>query len=193
MHTSSSPLITAQSLLLAPTGLSIDQLQSTLGAIAGRGVEFADVYFEHNTSESWSLEEGIVKSGSFSIDQGVGVRAITGEQTAFAYSGDLSLASINAAASTVASIGASGQSATVALKPMRPSPMLYSADNPLNAISDDAKISMLKETEAIARARDPRVTQVMVNLACEHVVVMVSKAAPAVVVATDSSASMLRF
>ncbi|TAG49943.1 MAG: metalloprotease TldD [Betaproteobacteria bacterium] len=173
MHTSSSPLITAQSLLLAPTGLSIDQLQSTLGGIAGRGVEFADVYFEHNTSESWSLEEGIVKSGSFSIDQGVGVRAITGEQTAFAYSGDLSLASINAAASTVASIGASGQSATVALKPMRPSPMLYSADNPLNAISDDAKISMLKEAEAIARARDPRVTQVMVNLACEHVVVMV--------------------
>jgi TldD protein len=99
-----SALSTAQSLLLAPTGVSIDQLQSTLGGIRSRGVEFADLYFEHQKSESWSLEEGIVKSGSFSIDQGVGVRAIIGEQTAFAYSGDLSLASINQAANTVSSI-----------------------------------------------------------------------------------------
>jgi TldD protein len=168
-----SALSTAQSLLLAPTGVSIDQLQSTLGGIRSRGVEFADLYFEHQKSESWSLEEGIVKSGSFSIDQGVGVRAIIGEQTAFAYSGDLSIASINHAANTVSSIGASGKSATVALKSAAGSTALYTPNDPLASISDDAKITLLKECEAIARARDPRVTQVMVSLACEHVVMLV--------------------
>jgi TldD protein len=169
----SSSLQTAQALLLGPSGVTLDQLQSTLGSIRSRGVEFADVYFEHNKSESWSLEESIVKSGSFSIEQGVGVRAITGEQTAFAYSGDLSLKSINEAAKTVSSIGATGQSATVALNSAIISPVMYAADDPLASISDDAKITLLKEAEAIARARDPRVTQVMVSLACEHVVMLV--------------------
>ncbi len=168
-----SSLNVAQSLMLAPTGMSLDQLATTLGGIRSKGVEFADIYFEHNKSESWSLEEGIVKNGSFSIDQGVGVRAINGEQTAFAYSGDLSLASINRAATTVASIGASGQSATVALKPINQPTALYRADDPLASISDDAKIALLKKVEGIARARDPRVTQVMVSLACEHVVMLV--------------------
>jgi TldD protein len=155
----------AQSLLLAPTGLSLDALQSTLGGIRARGCEFADLYFEHHKSESWSLEEGIVKSGSFSIEQGVGVRAITGEQTAFAYSGDLSLASINRAASTVSAIGAQGQSGTVALTSAATSLALYSANDPLASISDDAKIELLKKVESIA----------MVSLACEHVVMLVMR------------------
>ncbi|MGL5003033.1 MAG: PmbA/TldA family metallopeptidase, partial [Casimicrobium sp.] len=163
----------AQSLLLAPSGVSLDQLASTLGNVRSRGIEFADIYFEHNKSESWSLEEGIVTSGSFSIEQGVGVRAINGEQTAFAYSGDLSLASINRAANTVGSIGASGKSATVALRPIVSPAALYRADDPLASISDEAKITLLKKIEAVARARDPRVTQVMVSLACEHVVMLV--------------------
>ena len=135
----------------ASSGVTIDQLQSTLGGIRSRGVEFADLYFEHQKSESWSLEEGIVKSGSFSIDQGVGVRAVNGEQTAFAYSGDLSLASINQAAKTVSSIGAAGKSATVNLGGAVNAPRLYSPNDPLASISDDAKISMLKTCEAIAR------------------------------------------
>jgi TldD protein len=165
----------AESLLLKPAGLTLDSLQSTLGGIRARGCEFADLYFEHHKSESWSLEEGIVKSGSFSIEQGVGVRAITGEQTAFAYSGDLSLASINRAASTVSAIGAQGQSGTVALNGAAKPRALYSANDPLASISDDAKIELLKKVEGIARSRDPRVTQVMVNLACEHVVMLVMR------------------
>ena len=105
----SASLATAQSLLLTPANLSLDQLASTLGSLTSRGVEYADLYFEHHKSESWSLEESIVKSGSFSIESGVGVRAITGEQTAFAYSGDIGLASITNAANTVAAIGRAGQ------------------------------------------------------------------------------------
>ena len=168
-------LATAQSLLLTPANLSLDQLASTLGGLTSRGVEFADLYFEHHKSESWSLEESIVKSGSFSIESGVGVRAITGEQTAFAYSGDIGLAAISKAVDTVAAIGRAGQSASVAVNGGRVAPTLYTAADPLASISDDAKIALLRETEAIARARDPRVTQVMVNLACEHVVMLVMR------------------
>ena len=171
----SSSLATAQSLLLTPANLSLDQLTSTLGGLSKRGVEFADLYFEHHKSESWSLEEGIVKSGSFSIESGVGVRAITGEQTAFAYSGDIGLASITEATNTVAAIGRAGQSASVAVNGKTVHPALYTAADPLASISDDAKIALLREAERIARARDPRVTQVMVNLACEHVVMLVMR------------------
>ncbi len=171
----SASLATAQSLLLAPANLSLDQLSATLGGLSKRGVEFADLYFEHHKSESWSLEEGIVKSGSFSIESGVGVRAIAGEQTAFAYSGDIGLASITEAANTVAAIGRAGQSALVAVNGKTVHPALYTAADPLASISDDAKIALLREAERIARARDPRVTQVMVNLACEHVVMLVMR------------------
>ena len=145
----SSSLATAQSLLLTPAHLSLDQLASTLGGLTSRGVEFADLYFEHHKSESWSLEESIVKSGSFSIESGVGVRAINGEQTAFAYSGDIGLASISKAVDTVAAIGRAGQSASVAVNAARVAPTLYTAADPLASISDDAKIALLRETEAL--------------------------------------------
>ncbi|HPT57677.1 MAG TPA: DNA gyrase modulator, partial [Casimicrobium sp.] len=121
----SASLATAQSLLLTPAHLSLDQLSSTLGGLTARGVEFADLYFEHHKSESWSLEESIVKSGSFSISSGVGVRAISGEQTAFAYSGDIGAHSIAEAANTVAAIGRAGQSASVAIPGQVRVPSLY--------------------------------------------------------------------
>jgi len=108
------------------------------------------------------------------IDMGR-VDAIAGEQTAFAYSGDIGLASITEAANTVAAIGRAGQSASVAVNGKTVHPALYTAADPLASISDDAKIALLREAERIARARDPRVTQVMVNLACEHVVMLVMR------------------
>ena len=87
-------LATAQSLLLAPFGLNESHLTRALAAITTNKVDDADLYFEYTRSEGWGLEEGIVKSGSFSIDQGVGVRAVSGEKTAFAYSDDISQASL---------------------------------------------------------------------------------------------------
>ncbi len=168
-----SSLATAQSLLLAPAGLSLDQLSDTLGTLVRRGVAFADLYFEHHRSESWVLEEGIVKSGSFGIEAGVGVRAVNGEQTAFAYSGDIGRQSIIEAVNAVAAIGRMGQSAAVPMAARAAGRPLYGAADPLASISDEAKIALLQETERIARARDPRVTQVVVNLAAEHVVMLV--------------------
>src|SRR5512140_685091 len=91
-------LATADACLLAPFDLESRRLDAVYGALAGRRLDYADLYFQYTRSEGWSLEEGIVKSGSFSIEQGVGVRAISGEKTAFAYSDEISLHALEDAA-----------------------------------------------------------------------------------------------
>ena len=106
-------LQTARELLLAPYGLDESTLLKALGVITAHRVDDADLYFQYTRSEGWSLEEGIVKSGSFGIDQGVGVRAVAGEKTAFAYSDDISEAALLDAARTVRTIAAAGQSRRV--------------------------------------------------------------------------------
>ena len=108
----------AKSLLLTPFGLDETHLSRALAAIKAHQVDEADLYFQYTRSEGWSLEEGIVKTGSFSIDQGVGVRAVSGEKTAFAYSDDISEASLMDAANTVRTISAAalGRKARVASK-----------------------------------------------------------------------------
>ena len=103
----------AEALLLAPFNLGETQLAAALALIAAHRIDDADLYFQSTRHEGWSLEEGIVKSGSFSIDQGVGVRAVAGEKTAFAYSDDISEAALNDAARTVRTIAAAGQSRRV--------------------------------------------------------------------------------
>src|SRR5438093_7051338 len=106
-------LATAQRLLLEPFGLNETHLARALAEITAYSVDDADLYFQYTRSEGWSLEEGIVKTGSFSIDQGVGVRAVSGEKTAFAYSDDISEASLLDAARTVRSISAASQASRV--------------------------------------------------------------------------------
>ena len=103
-------LAVAESLLLGPFGLTERHLAAALATMAEHRIDDADLYFQSTRHEGWSLEEGIVKSGSFSIDQGVGVRAVAGEKTAFAYSDDISEAALLDAARTVRSIAAAGQS-----------------------------------------------------------------------------------
>src|SRR5205809_8145034 len=104
---------TAQSFLLAPHDLETGKLAGVFGSLLSHRIDDADLYFQYTRSEGWSLEEGIVKSGSFGIDQGVGVRAVAGEKTAFAYSDDISEAALLDAARTVRTIAASGQSRRV--------------------------------------------------------------------------------
>src|SRR5437867_2232180 len=106
-------LATARALLLEPFGLDESHLARALAEIRAHRVDDADLYFQYTRSEGWSLEEGIVKTGSFSIDQGVGVRAVSGEKTAFAYSDDISEAALLDAARTVRTIAAAGQSKRV--------------------------------------------------------------------------------
>src|SRR3982751_7132537 len=109
------PFTTAQEILLAPYSLDDSRLQTVFGQIMTHKVEYADLYFQYSRTESWGLEEGIVKSGSFNIDQGVGVRAVSGEKTAFAYSDDISLEALNDAARATRAIGRIGQSASADL------------------------------------------------------------------------------
>ena len=108
-------LAIAQQLMLEPFGLSEAALSQALALIGEHRVDDADLYFQTTRHEGWSLEEGIVKSGSFSIDQGVGVRAVAGEKTAFAYSDDLSVESLLDAARTVRTIAAAGQNKRIKL------------------------------------------------------------------------------
>ena len=138
----------------------------------------ADLYFQYTRSEGWSLEEGIVKTGSFSIDQGVGVRAVSGEKTAFAYSDDISEASLLDAARTVRSIStvAASRALKVATKKIASSRSLYTGLDPIASLDSTAKVKLLEKVEQLARAKDPRVAQVMAGLAAEYDVVLVARA-----------------
>ncbi|MEY2734778.1 MAG: metalloprotease TldD [Pseudomonadota bacterium] len=171
-------LATARALLLEPFGLNEAHLQRALGEITAHRVDDADLYFQYTRNEGWSLEEGIVKTGSFSIDQGVGVRAVSGEKTAFAYSDDISLASLLDAARTVRSIARAGASARqrVGAPKVAASRSLYGALDPIASLDSTAKVQLLERAERMARAKDPRVAQVMAGLAAEYDVVMVARA-----------------
>ena len=171
-------LATAQSLLLTPFGLDESHLSKALGEITRYGVDDADLYFQYTRSEGWSLEEGIVKTGSFSIDQGVGVRAVSGEKTAFAYSDDISEASLLDAARTVRSISSAGRTARVKTptRKVASSRSLYNGVDPISTLDSTAKVALLGRVEKLARSRDPRVSQVMAGLASEYDVVLVARA-----------------
>jgi TldD protein len=164
--------------LLSPFGLDEKHLFKTIAEIRRHRVDDADLYFQYTRSEGWSLEEGIVKSGSFSIDQGFGVRAISGEKTAFAYSDDISMASLLDAAHTVRSIAQSGGQSRVAMPKVRvaKSRDLYRGDDPIGSLDSAQKVNLLGKVEALARAQDPRVVQVMAGLASEYDVVLVARA-----------------
>lgn len=165
----------AERLLLAPAGLDQAALSRVLAEIHRHDVDFADLYFQHARFEGWSLEEGIVKSGSFSIDRGVGVRAVTRDKQAFAYSDDISLAALTEAAQAVRAIGRQGQSAVASLDRHGPAHVLYASSDPVASLAEREKVALLERLEARARAEDPRVTQVMASLAGEHETVLVAR------------------
>ena len=172
-------LAIAQGLMLEPFGISEATLQRALSTIREHRVDDADLYFQTTRHEGWSLEEGIVKSGSFSIDQGVGVRAVAGEKTAFAYSDALSEDALLDAARTVRTIAAAGQNKRVKLA--RPpkvagSRLLYAPTDPIATLDSAQKVALLEKVEKMARAKDPRIAQVMASLSAEYDVVLVARA-----------------
>ena len=172
-------LAIAQHALLDPFGLDEAALARALATIGEHRIDDADLYFQSTRHEGWSLEEGIVKSGSFSIDQGVGVRAVAGEKTAFAYSDELSEAALLDAARTVRTIAAAGQNrrVKVAGKPrVAGSRVLYAPTDPIATLDSAQKVALLERVEKMARAKDPRVVQVMAGLAAEYDVVLVARA-----------------
>src|SRR3954471_10143243 len=171
---------TADSFLLAPHELEAAQLERVFGTMLTHKLDYADLYFQYSRTEGWSLEEGIVKSGSFNIEQGVGVRAISGEKTAFAYSDEISFAALNDAAVTTRALGKAGKSGRIAVRKKSPGlklvpATLYPALDPLASLPDTEKVKLLERLEQKCRARDPRVSQVMASLAAEYEVVLIAR------------------
>ena len=169
-------LAQAKQTLLTPYGLTARDLTHVFGTIMAREVDYADLYFQYSRSEAWSLEEGIVKSGSFNIDQGVGVRAVSGEKTAFAYSDEISLPALDDAAVAVRAIAAAGQQRHAPALKARGGHALYLPHDPLASLDAAAKVKLLERLERFARAEDARVAQVMASLAGEYEVVLVAGA-----------------
>ena len=161
--------------LLYANHLNEQHLSRALGLIGSHQADYADVYCQHTAFESWHLEEGMVKAGSFQIDQGFGVRAVAGEKTAFAYADSLNEGALQRAAQAVRSIAAAGQQRQVALSPQRPVAQLYAAANPIAGLDSAAKVALLEQVEALAKAADPRIVQVMAGLTCEYDLVYLAR------------------
>lgn len=175
--TENERLATARRMLLTPNGLDDARLIQTLGTVFTRQVDYADLYFQFTKNESWSLDEGIVKTGSFSIDQGVGVRAVSGDRTAFSYSDEIALPALLAAAETTRSIarqGAAGVKAAASLYQVKGHD-LYRDVDPMPSIDAAQKVAILERVDKKARAADPRIVQVMASLAGEYDVVLVAR------------------
>jgi len=168
-----SPLAIARARLLAPVGIDESQLGAVLDRVLGHAVDYADLYLQHSRHESWSLEDGIVKDGSHSIEQGVGVRALAGERAGFAYSDALTPAALATAADAARAIARSGGDGRVALPAPQGAPALYPALDPIGSLPAAAKVELLGRLDRVARAVDPRIVQVMASIAAVHDVVMV--------------------
>lgn len=166
----------AQHALLEAHDLTVPQVEQVLDHILASKVDDADIYFQKTRSEGWSLEEGIVKAGSFSIDQGVGVRAISGEKTAFAYSDDVSLPSLKSASAAVREIGMGQGANGLAHAQIVHASDRYLPSDPIASLPAPEKVALLEKLEHLARAIDPRVKQVMASLSGEYDVIMVQRA-----------------
>jgi TldD protein len=168
-------LAIARDVLLTPFGLDESKLSRALGEIFTHRVDYADLYFQFTKNEGWSLEEGIVKTGSFSIDQGVGVRAVSGDKTAFSYSDEISERALLEAAAATRTIGRQGSGKIKVASSIQAvgGRALYLPQDPLASLDATEKVKLLEKVERIARAKDPRVVQVMASLAGEYDVVLV--------------------
>ncbi|MCB1910216.1 MAG: metalloprotease TldD [Rhodocyclaceae bacterium] len=169
------PISVAERHLMAPYQLGGAELERIFGALYRNDLDYADLYFQYHRGEAWSLEEGIVKAGSFNIEQGVGVRAISGEKTAFAYSDDIGIPALLSAAEATRAIGAVGGSQSVAIGSPRLGPRLYRSEDPTASLDAAEKVRLLERLESFARAEDPLVEQVMAHVAGSWEVVMVAR------------------
>jgi TldD protein len=164
----------AEQALLDPTGLDEKQIAGLLDRLLAYKVDSADLYFQLSRHESWALEDGIVKDGNHSIEQGVGVRAVSGEKTGFAYSDEIVLPALTRASDMARAIARSGgQNGLKAWTPSAPQ-RLYQPLDPLPTLKDADKVKLLEKVDAEARRIDPRVKQVMVSLAAVHDTVLVA-------------------
>lgn len=167
-------LETAENILLNNRGLGLNDVQNTLDHLMLPSIDQADLYFQSSHSESWVLEDGIVREGSHNIDQGVGVRAISGEKTGFAYSDEIVLPALTQAATAARSIASHGDNGQLQAWKRTHSPILYNDIDPLKSITTEEKVNLLKQLDQAARQKDPRVKQVMIGLTGSQSTVLVA-------------------
>ncbi|MFN2348698.1 MAG: metalloprotease TldD [Thioalkalivibrio sp.] len=170
----SQTLQIAKQQFMEPAGLGEGDLERVLSGLMGPGIDGGDLYFQLTRHESWSLEDGIVKDGSYNIEQGVGVRALSGDKTGFAYSDDIRMPTLLEASSAARAIARQHTTGQVAVRSKPTAHQLYAPMDPLASLDEQAKIDLLHRVDAEARRQDPRVTQVMVSLNGLHEVVMVA-------------------
>src|SRR5262245_34612579 len=163
----------ARDSILTPSGLDEQRLARVLDNVMGYSVDYADLYFQLSRDESWSLEDGMVKDGTHSIEQGVGVRALAGEKTGFAYSDEIVLPALTEASQAARAIARSGASTSMQAWRASTGHRLYLPIDPLEGLNDADKVRLLEQVDAEARRIDPRVTQVMASLSGAHDVVLV--------------------
>ncbi len=163
--------VTAQ--LLDPTGLNLAALDGVMQFLMEHRLDYADLYFQAAQQESWTVEDGIVKDGSHSVDQGVGVRAVSGDKTGFAYADQLDLASIKDAARAARGIARQNESGVVHAAQAGKNLALYPSVNPLASVADKDKVQLLAEIDKKVRNMDDRIVQVVASLASVHEYVLV--------------------
>jgi TldD protein len=177
MDSTPDSLSLARALLLAPSGLDEGRIDRALGTLLGAAIDDGDIYFQLSRDESWSLEDGVVKEGSASIEQGVGVRALAGEKTGFAYSDEIVLPALEEAARAARAIAASGGHGRAPALAPRSGHRLYLPQDPVGSLSDDDKVAWLMRVDRETRKLDPRIVQVMASLVSSFDVIMVATAA----------------
>ncbi|SIR55313.1 microcin-processing peptidase 2. Unknown type peptidase. MEROPS family U62 [Aeromonas sp. RU39B] len=160
--------------LLAPHDLDTGRLEGLLGSLMNHRIDFGDLYFQRSWHESWMLEDGIVKDGSYNIDQGVGVRAVSGEKSGFAYSDELSLAALQQSVIAARGIAASGGEGRVQAWQRTETGLLYPASDPLESLGKQQKIALLEQMDRFARSLDPAITQVMASISGVYEEVLVA-------------------
>jgi len=170
----SEALVLAEQQLLAPGGLDQNDLVKVLDHLMGSSVDSGDLYFQHSIREAWSLEDGLVRNATHSVEQGVGIRAISGEKTGFAYSDEIVLPSLMQASSAARAIARQGSQGTVQAWRRQDVKALYLPADPMETLSADQKVDLLRQVDTYARSLDPRVSQVMVNLAGSHETILVA-------------------
>ena len=159
--------------ILDPGNISFSDLDRIMQKITKNNVDYADLYFQYSKNEFWSIEDGAVNNGTYSIDQGVGIRSISGEKSAFTYSDDININALDEACKIVNAIKNQGQSNNIPLKTSKNSNQLYSASNPLDSLDGLSKIKLLEKVEQIARSLDPRIKKVSASLAAQYEIILI--------------------
>jgi TldD protein len=160
--------------LLEPVGLETNDIQKTLDKLVAHDIDHADLFFEASRAESWVMEDSIIREGSHSIDQGVGVRAISGEKTGFAYSDEIVLPALSNAAQAARAIAKSGGDGKLQAWREQDITPLYLPSAPMDSISPEMKVALLKKIDALCRKKDPRVKQVIAGLSGSYTAVLVA-------------------